>query len=263
MIQLDGKVALLVGGGSGIGRAVVDAYLEAGAQVVVLELDHDKCAELAELAELGDDVVAVQGDATSPDDNARAVAAARTRFGGLDVLATFVGVFDFYTPLLDLDDTELEPAFDEIFHTNVLGTLVSVRAAAPALRDRSGAVVLTLSTSSFYPGRGGPLYVATKFALRGLVTALAHELAPDVRVNGVAPGGTLATQLRGLRALGTAERSLGDTPGRAEELAARVPLGAALDGRDHAGAYVFLASAAARGTTGEIVRSDGGIGIRG
>ena len=57
--------------------------------------------------------------------------------------------------------------------------------------------MLTASTSGFYAGRGGVLYVASKFAVRGLVVALAHELAPDIRVNGVAPGGTLGTDLRG------------------------------------------------------------------
>jgi NAD(P)-dependent dehydrogenase (short-subunit alcohol dehydrogenase family) len=260
MRQLEGKVALLVGGGSGIGRAVVDAYRAQGAAVVVLELDPAKCEELAQL---GPDVVAVQGDATSPDDCARAVAGAVEQHGRLDTLATFVGVFDYYRPLLEIADDALPAAFDEIFHTNVLSTMHAVRAAAPALRERRGSIVLTLSTSSFYPGRGGPLYVATKFALRGLVTALAHELAPEVRVNGVAPGGTMGTQLRGLRALGTGDRSLGATPGREQELAQRVPLLVALTGADHAHAYVHLASDGARGTTGEIIKSDGGIGVRG
>ena len=65
------------------------------------------------------------------------------------------------------------------------------------LRRTGGSVVLTVSTSGFYPGRGGVLYVASKFAVRGCVIALAHELAPEVRVNGVAPGGTLGTELTG------------------------------------------------------------------
>ena len=75
--------------------------------------------------------------------------------------------------------------------------IVSVQASLPALAASRGNVVLTCSTSGFYPGRGGTLYVASKFAVRGLVVALAHELAPDVRVNAVAPGGTLGTDLRG------------------------------------------------------------------
>jgi 2,3-dihydroxy-2,3-dihydrophenylpropionate dehydrogenase len=83
-----------------------------------------------------------------------------------------------------------------------------------------------------------------------------------VRVNGVAPGGTVATDLRGPRSLGLDGVRLDDRPGRAEQLEARTPLGVALTASDHAGAYVFLASDAARGMTGEIVRSDGGLGVR-
>ncbi|MGH9059093.1 MAG: SDR family oxidoreductase, partial [Acidimicrobiales bacterium] len=111
-------------------------------------------------------------------------------------------------------------------------------------------------------GRGGTLYVASKFGLRGVVTQLAHEVAPEVRVNGVAPGGTLATDLRGPRSLGRFDERLSDRPGREEALRERTPLQVAMTAADHAGAYVFLASAAAAGMTGEIIRSDGGLGVR-
>ena len=85
-----------------------------------------------------------------------------------------------------------------MFAVNVKSHLHAVKAALPALRaSGSGSVILTESTSAYYPGRGGVLYVSSKFAVRGLVTALAYELAPDIRVNGVAPGGTLNTDLRG------------------------------------------------------------------
>jgi len=106
------------------------------------------------------------------------------------------------------------------------------------------------------------LYVASKFAARGCVIALAHELAPQVRVNGVAPGGTLGTELTGPGGIGLAGRLLDDVPGRAEDLSRRTPLRVALTGADHAGSYVFLASDRARGITGTIVGSDGGAGIR-
>jgi len=149
-----------------------------------------------------------------------------------------------------------------MFAVNVKSQLVCVRAALPELRRARGSVVLTVSTSGFYPGRGGVLYVASKFAVRGCVVALAHELAPDVRVNGVAPGGTLGTGLTGPASLGLAGRALGAAPGREQDLRARTPLRVALTGDDHAGSYVFLASDRARGITGTVVHSDGGIGIR-
>ncbi|MGH3432395.1 MAG: SDR family oxidoreductase, partial [Thermocrispum sp.] len=163
----------------------------------------------------------------------------------------------------DLDAEVVDAAFDEMFSINVKSQLHSVKAALPALRATRGSVVLTESTSAYYPGRGGVLYVASKFAVRGLVTAMGHELAPDVRVNGVAPGGPLNTDLRGLGSLGHRERRLDDSPGREEDLAGRNPLHVAMSGADHAWSYVFLASDRSRGVTGGVVHPDGGIAVKG
>ena len=254
---LDGKRALIVGAGSGIGRAVVDAFRSEGARVAVLERDPDKCASLRH--DLGDAVPVVQGDATTREANERAVAAAQEAFGGLDTLVNCVGIFDFYKGIGDIDSVDLDSAFDEMFRTNVLTHLHSVKAAVPALRAGSGSsVVLAESASSFYPGRGGVLYVSSKFAVRGLVTTLAYELAPHIRVNGVAPGGTLNTDLRGLASLGLNSTRLDDTPNRERDLAERTPLNVALSGEDHAWSFVFLASDRARGITGDTTHPDGG-----
>jgi NAD(P)-dependent dehydrogenase (short-subunit alcohol dehydrogenase family) len=258
MAWLDGKRALVVGAGSGIGRAVLDAFRSEGAQVAALELDDAKAERLA--AELPGCVVS-QGDATALADSRAAVRAVTDAFGGLDILVNCVGIFDFYRGLADIDDDQLDAAFDEVFAVNVKSQLVSVRAALPELRRARGSVVLTVSTSGFYPGRGGVLYVASKFAVRGCVIALAHELAPEVRVNGVAPGGTLGTELTGPRSLGLADHVLGAAPGREQDLRRRTPLRVALTGQDHAGSYVFLASDRACGITGTVVHSDGGVGV--
>lgn len=256
---LVGKRALVVGAGSGIGRAVVGAFGAEGANIAVLERDPHKCDALRqELAQ----VPVIEGDATTREANDRAVAAAVDAFGGLDTLVNCVGVFDFYRGVGDIDADALPDAFDEMFRTNVLSHLQSVKAAIPVLRSATGSsIVLTESASSFYPGRGGVLYVSSKFAVRGLVSALAHELAPDIRVNGVAPGGTLNTDLRGLSSLGLDETRLDDNPDRARDVAARTPLHVALAGEDHAWSYVFLASQRSRGITGETVRPDGGFGL--
>jgi len=256
---LDGKRALVVGAGSGIGRAVLAAFASEGARVAALELDPAKAARLADERPGG---VVTCGDAAVLADARAAVRAATAAFGGLDILVNCAGLFDFYRGLADLDDDVLDAAFDEMFAANVKSQLVCVRAALPELRRARGSVVLTVSTSGFYPGRGGVLYVASKFAVRGCVVALAHELAPDIRVNGVAPGGTLGTGLTGPASLGLAGRALGAEPGREQDLRARTPLRVALTGDDHAGSYVFLASDRARGITGTVVHSDGGIGIR-
>jgi NAD(P)-dependent dehydrogenase (short-subunit alcohol dehydrogenase family) len=257
---LDGRRALVVGAGSGIGRAVTGAFRAEGARVAVLEKDHAKCASLEAALP---DVPVVEGDATTHEANERAVAATVAAFGGLDVLVSCVGVFDFYTGLADIDPDRLDAAFDEIYAVNVKAQMHAVQVALPHLRAANGSVVLTESTSAYYPGRGGALYVSSKFAVRGLVTTLAHELAPRVRVNGVAPGGTLNTDLRGLASLGMSGRRLDDTPGRAEELAGRVPLRVALSGEDHAWSYVFFASERSRGITGGVLHPDGGMSIKG
>jgi len=256
---LDGKRALVAGAGSGIGRAVVGAFQEEGARIAAMELDNHKAERLA--VELPGCVVS-PGDATAATDARAAVRKAVEAFGGLDVLVNCVGIFDFYRGLADIPGDQLDAAFDEMFAVNVKSQLVTVQAALPELRKAHGSVVLTVSTSGFYPGRGGILYVASKFAVRGCVIALAHELAPDVRVNGVAPGGTLGTELTGPRSMGLDNQVLGTTAGREEDLRRRTPLQVALSGADHAGSYVFLASDRARGITGTVVHSDGGAGIR-
>jgi NAD(P)-dependent dehydrogenase (short-subunit alcohol dehydrogenase family) len=225
----------------------------------VLELDPNKCEQLE-----NDLAIAVTcGDARSWTDTAQAVDSLVDVHGGIDTLVQCVGLFDFYRGLKDLSEEELDQAFGEAFAVNVMSHLISVKSALPALVRSKGNVVLTASTSSFYPGRGGILYVASKFAVRGIVTSLAHELAPDVRVNAVAPGGTVGTDLRGFSGLGLGDRSLGGAPDRAAEIAARSPLGVALTPADVSESFVFLASDAARGMTGRFLHPDGGVPARG
>jgi NAD(P)-dependent dehydrogenase (short-subunit alcohol dehydrogenase family) len=256
---LHGKRALIVGGGSGMGRAVVDAFRGENARITVLERDRDKCDRLRR--ELPG-VPVVEGDAITREVNEHAVKVTVDFYGGLDILVNCVGVFDFYKGINDINADDLSPAFDEIFRTNVLSHLQSVKAAVPWLRAGTGSsILLAESASSYYPGRGGVLYVSSKFAVRGLVAALAHELAPQIRVNGVAPGGTLNTDLRGLASLGLDDVRLDDTPNRARDMAARTPLNVALSPEDHAWAFVFLASDRSRGITGETIHPDGGFGI--
>ena len=256
---LEGRRALIVGGGSGIGRAVAEAYLAEGARVSVLEIDATKCAATA-AAFPG--VLVVQGDAASYADDLKAVTAAATEFGGLDVLVNCAGIFDYYLTLEALDAAALDSAFDEVFHVNVRSMLCSVKAAlGPLSASANAAVVLTESTSAYYAGRGGSLYVASKFAVRGLVTALAHELAPGIRVNGVAPGTTLNTDMRGPATLGLSDRVLGQVPGRASEAAERLALQTAMSPVDVASSFVFLASDRSRGITGTTLHPDGGAGV--
>ena len=245
--SLAGHRALVTGGGSGIGLAVARAYAAEQAEVTVLDR--------APAPGMPAGVRLVTGDTADPADMALAVARAAGPDGRLDLLTTCAGIFDFYARVTDLTAPELTASFAEIFKVNVLGTLLAVREAAAALRKARGVVTLTLSTSAYYGGGGGPLYAGSKAALRGLVRHLAAELAPEVRVNGVAPGGTGGTRLGGIAALGqsqTADR----VPGRDERIRADTLLDVLPLPEDHAAAYLFLATAQV--ITGTTVMSDGG-----
>lgn len=257
---LEGKVALVTGGAAGIGRGVVDAFVAEGAAVGVLDISPTAAEALGGTYP---EVEVVEGDVTKLADNRRAVDALVQRHGRLDVLVTVAGIWDYFAPLLELEPDKLEPAFDELFAVNVKGALFAAHAAAPHLVESEGAIVMTLSNAAFYAGGGGPLYTASKFATRGLVTQLAYELAPKVRVNGVAPGGTI-TELRGLRSLGTHEAKMAEVPDIEGMVRSVSPLGIASQPQDHAYSYVLLASyRLSPATTGTIIQSDGGIGVRG
>lgn len=262
MEWLSGDVALVTGGGSGIGRAVVKRFLAEGAKGVgVLVRSAEHVASLQQ--EFGDQVVVVQGDVRSHEDNAQAVAATVERFGKLDTLVGNAGVWDYFAKLEKLSGQQLSESFDEIFSINVKGYVLAAHAAAPHLRASKGSMIFTLSNSAFYAGGGGPLYVASKHAGVGLIKQLAYELAPDVRVNGVAPGGT-ATPLRGPASLGRQEQRLSEIPGFQASVASTMPLRFMAEPEDHTGHYVLLASRAnSRATTAHVIQSDGGWEIRG
>lgn len=259
---LDDRVALVIGGGSGIGRAVVDRYVQEGAKVGVLEISGAKARELR--ASYSDDsVIVTEGDATSLADNERAVAAVVSKFGTVTTLVCVVGVFDYFTEIPQLPKEKISEAFDQIFSVNVKSILLAVKASLSELIENRGDIVLTVSNAGFYPGGGGPIYVASKFAVRGLVTELAYELAPHVRVNGVAPGGTI-TELSGVSALSNEGQQLRDVPDIERLIQGINPLGIVAHPVDHSWCYAFLASRE-RGPaiTGVIINSDGGMGVRG
>jgi len=258
---LDGKVALVTGGGSGIGRAVVERFVREAARVGILERSQERVKQAQ--AELGDNVVAVQGDVTRLEDNEAAVAQTVRAFGRLDIFVGNAGVFDGSANLADVPKERLSSAFDEIFGVNVKGYLLGAKSAFPELAKTKGAMIFTASPAGLFPVGGGLLYVISKHAVVGLIRRLAYELAPDVRVNGVAPGGTL-TDLRSLEALGMSDRSIARSAGAAQKEAP--PPNSPprwLDPKDHTGAYVFLASGENSGVvTGVVIPTPGAWGDR-
>jgi len=256
---LDGQVALVTGGGSGIGRAVVVRFVEEGARVAVLDRVAARGAELRD--QFGGKVIALSGDVARLADNKTAVAATVAAFGRLDVFVGNAGVFDKFATLADFAEEQLSVAFDELFAVNVKGVLFGAKAAFPELAKTGGSILLTASIAGFHSSGGGALYTASKHAVVGIIRQLAVEFAPNVRVNGVAPGGTL-TDLRGLATMREEGSSQFAAPGMAERLAAGNPLRTTLMPDDIAGAYVFLASPSARGITGTVVTVDAGSTLR-
>jgi cis-2,3-dihydrobiphenyl-2,3-diol dehydrogenase len=257
---LENKVALVTGGASGLGRAIVERFIEEGANVGVLDRAPERSAELAK--QLGDRVEVVVGDVTVLADNQRAVAETIRRYGQLDCFVGNAGIWDFNMPLVDLPEDKIGQAFDELFAVNVKGYLLGAKAAYRELAKTRGSIIFTVSNAGLYPCGGGPLYTASKHAVVGLIRQLAYELAPKIRVNGVAPG-AIPTDLRGPASLAMAQRSITELP--LKDMVERgLPLGKLPKPRDYTGPYVLLASAENSSTaTGGVIVCEGGIGIRG
>ncbi|WKG04999.1 3-(cis-5,6-dihydroxycyclohexa-1,3-dien-1-yl)propanoate dehydrogenase [Mycolicibacterium sp. HK-90] len=256
---LTDKTVLVTGGGTGIGRAVVDRFVAEGARVSVLDRDGDAVADLR----ARQNVWATEGDVRRYGDHQRCVAETVREFGGVDVLVTVAGIFDYFASLESLPDDTLDAAFSEMFDVNVKGTLLAVKAALPELKKAQGNVVLTISNAGYLPGGGGPLYTGSKFAVRGLLAQLSFELAPEIRVNAVAPGGTV-TALRGLDATATGQQRLADMPDLATLIRRTNPLQVASEPADHSWAYVYLAcKERTKSVTGCVINSDGGLHSRG
>jgi len=254
MARLTGYRTIVTGAGAGIGRAILRRYLAEGAQVVaVVRKEADRAALEAEGA------VVVVGDVSLYDTAAHAVAAAVTHFGGLDTYVANAGLWDFHKRLEKQSPQELAQAFDEIMGVNLKGALYAAKAALPALRESRGSLIVTGSNACFRAGGGGVLYTASKFALRGLVMQLAKEFAPEVRVNGVAPGAT-DTGISGPSALGQRDKDMNADRQRLDAMGDHIPLKRVSAPEDHAALYVLLASQVESSyVTGAMLLSDGGL----
>jgi NAD(P)-dependent dehydrogenase (short-subunit alcohol dehydrogenase family) len=266
MAWLEGEVAIVTGGGSGIGRAVVDRYVEEGARVAVVDVSLARLDEVK--AAHGDKVLGIVGDVTTLEANERAVQETVAAFGKLDVFVANAGLGDAFRELIDIPAADVAKVYKEIFDLNVLGVILGARVAVKELVKTRGSIIVTLSNSSFYPDGGGVMYIGSKHAALGVVRQLAHEFAPLVKVNAVSPGGT-KTDIRmpasfGLDERGERIRTHTHPSNKDAAVEAVTPLKTHSLPADHSGAYVLLASRRDnKAMTGSVVKSEAGLGVRG
>ena len=250
------QIVLITGGAKGLGRALVQRFVDEGARVATLDRDDDALAQLRR--DLGPEVLTLSGDVRSYASHQAAVSEVLGRFGRLDTFIGNAGLFDFSTRLEDIPAAAIEAAVDELMAVNTKGYILGAHATVAALRQSQGSMIFTLSSAINRPGHAGVLYSASKAAGLGLVRQLAHELAPSVRVNAVAPGG-MCTDLGGLQALGQGDRRVSDLLPPPDIARTAVPLGRFFEPKDVAGSYLLLASRSeGAALTGVVLSPDGG-----
>lgn len=240
-----GKSAIVTGASRGIGLTIAQRLTEEGARVLITARRQEPLD--AALATLGGNALAVAGHADDPGHRAEVLAAVEHHFGRLDILVNNAGINPVFGPL---ESADLDAA-RKIFEVNVLGTLAWTQAvvAHPGLgfRQRRGNVVNIGSVGGDVPAAGLGLYGISKAAVAHLTRTLAMELAPDIRVNAVAPA-VVKTRFAGAL-----------YEGREAEVAASYPLGRLGEPDDVASAVAYLASADASWVTGQVLTLDGGL----
>jgi NAD(P)-dependent dehydrogenase (short-subunit alcohol dehydrogenase family) len=252
--RFDGKVALVVGGSLGIGRAAAERLAADGAAVFVG--GHDEASVQAAVEQLnagGARADGLAGDLREPAHADALVAGALDAFGGLDVLVYSAGLQRYGTVETTSDET-----WEEVFDVNVRGIHRVARAAIPALRARSGgAIVLVSSTQATASQTDVAAYTASKGAISALTRAMALDHAPDgIRVNAVAPGSVDTPMLRWAAELHSDGRNADEV---IAEWGGAHPLGRVATTAEVGDAIAFLASDDARFVTGAELRVDGGL----
>jgi NAD(P)-dependent dehydrogenase (short-subunit alcohol dehydrogenase family) len=249
LLSLTGLVAVVTGGGRGIGAACCERLAEAGAAVAVADLDGPSAEAVA--ARLGG---GARGFAVDVAD-VEAVRSLRERtvagLGGLDIWVNAAGIYSA-TPLLDLGEAE----WNRVLDVNLRGTFLGAQEAARAMiAQGSGGVIVNISSTAAYAaaGTGVAHYAASKFGVRGLTKSLAVELGPHgIRVLGVAPTVTITPGLEERRAELEAQGFL------LEELAESLPLGRVAVPDDVARVVVFCAGGLSALMTGTTLVVDAG-----
>jgi 3-oxoacyl-[acyl-carrier protein] reductase len=235
--RLEGKVAIVTGAASGIGRATALRFAEEGAHVVAADLDLDRVRTV-----LGDAVRALDVDVADQASVAELFARTKDEYGRVDILAHFAGITrDAMASKLELD------AWDEVLRVNLTGTFLTARAAAVEMRQGGGGSIILTSSRSYLGNIGQSNYAASKGGVVSLTRTLALEYGKwNVRVNALAPGYIETPMTAAI-------------PDRVRHLALEgTPLGRAGRPEEVAAATLFLASEDASYITGIVLAIDGG-----
>ncbi|RYE41536.1 MAG: 3-oxoacyl-ACP reductase FabG [Hyphomicrobiales bacterium] len=244
---LRGQVAIVTGAAQGIGLSIADAFLEQGAQVMIVDVDEAKIeAVVKDRVDLGLPVAGARCDVTSEEDQNSLVQATLEAFGRIDVLVNNAGITrDRYMAKMSVAD------FESVVDVSLKGAWLGTRAVAPLFREQRSGVVINMSSLSGKIGNPGQTnYSAAKAGLIGLTKAAAKELGPSgARVNAVQPG------------LVRTEMTLAMKPEIFAAKEAEVPLGRAGEPEEVAAAVLFLASPLASYINGAVLEVTGGRGI--
>jgi NAD(P)-dependent dehydrogenase (short-subunit alcohol dehydrogenase family) len=253
MGDLDGRVAVVTGGARGIGLGCVECLHEAGASVVIADIDQAEAEKSA--GKLGENVIAVAHDVRIADSATALFAATKERFGRVDILVNNAGVGPKPGPMQDMPEEE----WDRVMDINAKGLFLTTKAFVPELIAQKSGRIINTSSIVGQTGFGMVIqYCASKFAVTGMTQSLASELAPhNITVNALCPG-ILPTDLHS--AVVAQFSALQGQPEEAtwEWFKGRIPLGRFQTPRDLGEMCAFLASDRAQNITGSCFNVDGG-----
>ncbi|HZS94224.1 MAG TPA: SDR family oxidoreductase [Chloroflexota bacterium] len=247
MRDMEGKVALVTGAASGIGRATVAAFAERGARIVAADIDVAGGEETIRAVKLaGGEASFVRTDVTSAKDVAAVVQTALSTFGQLDFASNNAGIEG--NGLLTADCPEDE--WDRVLAVNLKGTWLCLKHEIAAMLDRGGAIVNTSSVYGLVGCRGGGAYAASKHGVNGITRSASLEYARQgIRVNSVCPGAIRTAMM---------SRLVDGRPEYEERMLRQEPVNRMADPREVAAAITWLCSDAASFITGAEIPVDGG-----